>query len=52
MRKSKIIGTLLLVFAIYTIAGMVLANDVFWSIYNYVTLVLSILSGIVLLKEK
>ena len=52
MKKNKFIGILLLAFAVYTVAGMVLANDTFWSIYNYVTLVFFMLSGIILLRQK
>ena len=50
MKKNKVIGVSLLVFAVCTIIGMVLADDTYWNIYNYVTLVFSMLSGIVLLK--
>jgi hypothetical protein len=32
--------------------GVALDNDAFWSVYNYVTLVLSISSGLVLLKQR
>ena len=52
MKKNKTIGLLLLVLAVYTSLGMVLANDAYWGIYNYVTLVFSIVSGIALLKQK
>ena len=52
MKKNRIIGLLLLVLAVYTSLGMVLANDAYWGIYNYVTLVFSIVSGIALLKQK
>ncbi|MDD5355912.1 MAG: hypothetical protein PHY56_05215 [Candidatus Omnitrophica bacterium] len=52
MKKNKVIGLLLLVLAVYTILGMILANDNYWSVYNYVTLVFFVLSGIALLKEK
>jgi len=52
MKKNKVIGQLLLVLAIYTIVGMVINNDTYWRIYNYVTLTFSALSGIVLLKQK
>lgn len=52
MKKNRVIGLLLLVLAVYTILGMILANDTYWSVYNYVTLVFSVLSGIALLKEK
>jgi len=52
MKKNKVIGMLLLGFSVYTVIGMVLNNDIFWNIYNYVTLVLSVGSGVVLLKQK
>ncbi len=52
MKKIKVIGLLLLVFAIYTIVGMVLLNDLFWAIYNYVAIIFSVISGIILLKQK
>jgi len=52
MKKNKVIGTSLLILAIYTIIGMVLNNNSFWSVYNYVTLIFSVLSGIVLLRQK
>lgn len=52
MRKNKIIGILLLIFTVYTIVGMVIKNNAYWAIYNYVTIIFSVLSGIVLLKEK
>ncbi|MDD5281125.1 MAG: hypothetical protein PHC37_00375 [Candidatus Omnitrophica bacterium] len=52
MKKNKVIGFLLLVLAVYTIVGMVLANDTYWSVYNSITLVFCVLSGIALLKEK
>ncbi len=52
MKVNKKIGVLFLVFALYTLVGMALDNDAFWSVYNYVTLVLSISSGLVLLKQR
>ena len=52
VRKNKIIGILLLIFTVYTIVGMVIKNNAYWAIYNYVTIIFSVLSGIVLLKEK
>ena len=52
MKKNKTIGLLLLVLAIATIAGMVINNDTYWNSYNYVTIIFSVLSGIVLLKQK
>ncbi|MDP8292395.1 MAG: hypothetical protein RAP41_06600 [Candidatus Orphnella occulta] len=51
MKKKKIIGLLLLLLAIYTIAGMVINNNTFWLVYNYITIILSVISGILLLKE-
>jgi len=52
MKKNKVIGVLLLVLVVFTIVGMVLANDVFWLIYNYIVLMVCALSGIALLKQK
>ncbi len=52
MKKNKVIGVLLLILAVYTIAGMIIASDAFWLVYNWVTIILSVVSGIILLKEK
>lgn len=52
MKKNKVIGVLLLVFAVYTIVGMVVKSDTYWGIYNYVTLIFSVSSAVVLLKQK
>ncbi|MCK9430347.1 MAG: hypothetical protein M0R17_10130 [Candidatus Omnitrophica bacterium] len=52
MKKNKIIGKLLLMFAVFTVLGMVLDNDTYWSVYNYATLIFFLSSGIVLLKQK
>ncbi|MFA5100285.1 MAG: hypothetical protein WC547_05340 [Candidatus Omnitrophota bacterium] len=52
MITNKVIGLLLLVFAVYTIIGMAAANAAYWQIYNYVTLLLSVTCGIVLLRMK
>lgn len=51
MKKSKLIGLLLLVYAVYTIVGMVVDDATYWQIYNYVTIIFSVISGIVLLKQ-
>ncbi len=51
MKATKVIGILLLVFAVYTVIGIVLANQSFWTVYNYVTLIFSVVSGIVLLSQ-
>jgi hypothetical protein len=52
MKKNKVIGKLLLIFAVCTVVGMVLNDNTFWSVYNYVTLAFYVVSGIVLLKQK
>ena len=52
MKAVKIIGVLFLLFTAYTIVGMVLSDQRFWAVYNYITLALSISSAIVLLKQK
>ncbi len=52
MNNNKVLGTLLLGLAIYTIVGMVLENFTFWKIYNYITILLTVSSGIVLLRKK
>ncbi len=52
MKKNKVIGQLLLVLAIYTIVGMVINNSTYWFIYNYVTIIFSVLSSIALLRQK
>ena len=52
MEKNKVIGLLLLILAISTIVGMVINNATYWTTYNYLTIILSVLSGIVLLKQK
>jgi len=52
MQKGKVIGLLLLGLAIYTIVGMVIDNAAYWLIYNYVTVILSVLSSFALLKQK
>ncbi|MCX5700105.1 MAG: hypothetical protein NTZ63_00980 [Candidatus Omnitrophica bacterium] len=52
MKNSKVIGLLLLTLAIFTIVGMVINNSVYWSIYNYATIIFSLLGGFVLLKQK
>jgi len=52
MKNSKVIGVWLLILGIFTIVGMVINNATYWSIYNYATIIFSVLSGIVLLKQK
>lgn len=52
MKKNKVIGALLLVLAAYAIIGMIINNNSFWLIYNYITIAFSAISGIILLKQK
>ncbi len=52
MKKTKVIGISFLILAVYTIIGMILNNDAFWAVYNYITLGLSIISGVMLVREK
>ncbi|MFH1857084.1 MAG: hypothetical protein ABH836_07690 [Candidatus Omnitrophota bacterium] len=52
MKHNKVIGVLLLILAIATIVGMIKDNAAYWSIYNYATIIFSLLIGIVLLKQK
>jgi len=52
MKNDKVIGVLLLILAIATIVGMVIKNDAYWSAYNYITIVLSVIIGISLLNQK
>ena len=52
MKNNKVIGLLLLILVISTIVGMIINNATFWLIYNYATIILSLLSGIILLKQK
>ena len=52
MKKNKVIGLLLLILAISTIAGMVIDNYNYWLTYNFITVILSVICGIVLLKQK
>ena len=52
MKKNKVIGILLLILAVFTIVGMDIDNDSYWAVYNYATLALSVIGGIVLLKQK
>jgi len=52
MKKNQVIGLLLLILAIFTVVGMIFGNDVYWSVYNFLTILFSVISGIVLLKQK
>jgi E3 ubiquitin-protein ligase DOA10 len=52
MKKNKVIGVLLLVLAVSTVVGMVINNDIYWSVYNYATLAISVFGSFVLLGHK
>jgi len=52
MKMNKVYGVLLLALLAATVVGMVIRNDTYWSVYNYVTIILSALIGISLLKQK
>jgi hypothetical protein len=52
MKADKVIGVLMLVLTVATIAGMILADDAYWSIYNVATALFSVIGGVVLLKQK
>ena len=52
MKKNKVLGVLLLVLAVSTVVGMVIKNDTYWAGLNYVTVAVSVLSAIALLKQK
>ena len=52
MKKNKVLGVLLLVLAAGTVVGMVIQKDAYWNIYNYFTIIISVMGGFVLLKQK
>ena len=52
MSKNKVIGVLLAILAVATMAGMVIENDTFWRLYNYTTVILSAIGSLILLKGK
>lgn len=52
MKKSKVLWVLLLALAVATVVGMVIQNDAYWNIYNYVTVILCVICGLALLKQK
>ena len=51
MKTNKILGMLLLALTAGTIVGMVLNNDNYWAVYNYFTLVICGVSGLLLFKQ-
>ena len=52
MKKNQVIGLLLLILAILTVMGMVINRDAYWSVHNYLTILISLIGGIFLLKQK
>ena len=52
MKANKIIGVALYLVAIATINGMVIQNEIFWLVYNYVLIFGGIIAGTVLLRAK
>jgi uncharacterized membrane protein YccC len=52
MKKNKVLGILLLVLAVSTIVGMIIENNTYWFGLNYVTIAVSLLSAVALLKQK
>lgn len=52
MISRIVIGILLLVLAVATVVGMAIENASFWTIYNYITILFSVVGGVVLLKQK
>ena len=52
MSKTKVIGVLLLIVAFATIAGVIIDNVAYWLAYNWIVIVVCVISGIILLKEK
>ena len=52
MKKNQVIGLLLLILVMLTVIGMVIKSNAYWTPYNYFTIILSVISGIILLKQK
>lgn len=52
MKTDQIVELFLLALVIFTVIGMALKSDVFWQIYNYGTILGSVLCGLLLLKRK
>ena len=52
MKKNKVLGVLLVLLAVATGVGMVIQNDDYWNIHNYVTIILCIICGALLIKQK
>jgi len=52
MKKNKVIGLLLMALAIATILGMAINDNAYWAVYNYLAVIISAISGFILLKQK
>ena len=52
MKKNQIIGLLLLILAMLTVMGMVIKSEAYWSVHNYLAILISLIGGIFLLKQK
>jgi hypothetical protein len=52
VKANKIIGTIFLVLAAFTVIGMAINSDAYWSIYNYATILISVVSAVVLFRQK
>jgi len=51
-RMNKLIGLILLVLAAGTVVCMRIDNNSVWNVYNYIMIVMLIVSGILLIKQK
>lgn len=49
---NKLVGIVLLLSALATVICMYLNNDVVWSYYNYVTIVIFLAAGIINIRQK
>ena len=52
MKTNKVVVLLLLVLAVSTVIGMVLNSNGYWQVFNYGTILISVLCSILLLKQK
>ncbi len=52
MKVNILVALFLLVLVITTIVGMVLNNDGYWTVHNYISILFSVICGILLLKQK
>jgi len=52
MKTNQIVELFLLGLVIFTVIGMALKSDAYWQIYNYGTILGSVLCGLLLLRQK